>query len=93
MEELKHSLSGATGFDCVMRVRASTGLRPTGFYVSFMSKTTDIELGKIDCDKAIAVEMKHDDKLRDDESAFFQVRTTHKALWRKSWVCSNTCSE
>ena len=57
-----------------MRVRASTGLRPTGFYGSFfMNNTTDIELGNIDCDKAIAVEIKHDDKLRDDESAFFQV--------------------
>lgn len=81
MEDLKHSLSRPTGFDCVMRVRASTGLRPTGFYGSFfMSNTTDIELGNIDCDKAIAVEIKHDDKLRDDESAFFQV-SLHVAMW------------
>lgn len=74
MDDLKHSLMRPMGFDCVMRVRASTGLRPTGFYGAFfMSNTTDIELGNIDCDKAIAVEIKHDDKLRDDESAFFQV--------------------
>lgn len=57
-----------------MRVRACTGLRPTGFYGAFfMSNTTDIELGNIDADKAIAVEIKHDDKLREDDLAFFQV--------------------
>ena len=77
LEDLQHSLTRPTGFDCVMRVRASTGLRPTGFYGAFfMSNTTDIELGNIDCDKAIAVEIRHDDKLRDDETAFFQVCIT-----------------
>ena len=77
MEDVKHSLTRPIGFDCVMRVRSSTGLRPTGFYGAFfMSNTTDIELGNIDSDKAIAVEVKHDDKLRDDENAFFQVCLT-----------------
>ena len=38
-----------------------------------MSNTTDIELANIDSDKAIAVEIKHDDKLREDEMTFFQV--------------------
>ena len=52
----------------------SPGLRPTGFYGAFfMSNTTDIELGNIDADKAIAVEIKHDDKLKEDDIAFFQV--------------------
>lgn len=51
------------------------GLRPTGFFGAFyMANTTDIELGNIDADKAIAVEIKHDDKLKEDETAFFQVR-------------------
>ena len=39
-----------------------------------MSTTTDIELGNIDCDKAVTVEIKHDDKLKEDDIAFFQVR-------------------
>ena len=53
---------------------SSPGLRPTGFYGAFfMSNTTDIELGNIDADKAIAVEIKHDDKLKEDDIAFFQV--------------------
>ena len=52
----------------------SPGLRPTGFYGAFfMSNTTDIELGNIDADKAIAVEIKHDDKLKEDDIAFFRV--------------------
>ena len=72
--DLRHSVGRNTGFDAVMRVRASTGLRPTGFYGAFhMNNTTDIELGNIDADKAVAVEIKHDDKLREDELAFFQV--------------------
>ena len=40
-----------------------------------MQNTTDIELANIDSDKAIAVEIKHDDKLKEDENPFFQVTT------------------
>jgi len=58
---------------CLCRI-LPTGLRPTGFYGAFfMSNTTDIELGNIDTDKAIAVEIKHDDKLKEDDIVFFQV--------------------
>ena len=38
-----------------------------------MSNTTDIELGSIDSDKVVAVEIKHDDKLKEEDIAFFQV--------------------
>jgi protein transport protein SEC24 len=76
ISELIHCVSRQTGFDAVMRVRASTGLRPTGFYGAFfMQNTTDIELANVDSDKAIAVEIKHDDKLKEDENPFFQVTT------------------
>lgn len=35
-----------------MRVRTSTGTRPTDFYGHFfMSNSTDVELSAIDCDK------------------------------------------
>ena len=83
IEDLRRSVSRSTGFDAVMRVRASTGLRPTGFFGAFyMSNTTDIELGNVDSDKAIAVEIKHDDKLREDDIAFFQVQCDSGA---ESW--------
>lgn len=77
VQDLKHSIARNTAFDCVMRVRASTGLRPTGFFGGFfMQNTTDVEFGNMDADKAIAVEIKHDDKLKEDEIAFFQVGST-----------------
>ena len=50
------------------------GLRAVNFYGGFyMANTTDIELGNIDSDKAIAVEIKHDDKIPEEELAFIQV--------------------
>ena len=50
------------------------GLRAVNFYGGFyMANTTDIELGNIDSDKAIAVEIKHDDKISEEELAFVQV--------------------
>jgi hypothetical protein len=38
-----------------------------------MSNTTDVEIASIDCDKAVTVEIKHDDKLSEGEGAFLQV--------------------
>ena len=38
-----------------------------------MANTTDIELGNIDTDKAMAIEIKHDDKMKDDMPAYIQV--------------------
>lgn len=57
-----------------MRVRTSTGIRPTDFFGHFyMSNTTDMEIAAIDCDKAVAVEIKHDDKLTEEEGVYIQV--------------------
>lgn len=38
-----------------------------------MSNTTDVELAGLDCDKAITVEFKHDDKLSEETGALIQV--------------------
>lgn len=38
-----------------------------------MSNTTDVEIAALDCDKAISVEIKYDDKLEEQEGCFFQV--------------------
>jgi len=73
IEDLKKNLQREIGFDAIMRLRCSTGLRPVDFYGSFiMSNTTDVELASIDSDKAIAIEMKHDDKIPEDGVAFVQ---------------------
>lgn len=39
-----------------------------------MNNTTDVELAAVDCDKAVTVEFKHDDKLSEDGGAFVQVK-------------------
>ncbi|OXU26882.1 hypothetical protein TSAR_008825 [Trichomalopsis sarcophagae] len=68
-----NNINRPIAFDAVMRVRTSTGVRPTDFYGHcFMSNTTDIELASIDCDKALAIEIKHDDKLAEDEGVYIQ---------------------
>ncbi|XP_039276195.1 protein transport protein Sec24C [Nilaparvata lugens] len=73
IEDIKHDVSRPIAFDAVMRVRTSTGIRPTDFYGHFfMSNTTDMELASIDCDKAVALEIKHDDKLTEEEGVFIQ---------------------
>ncbi|XP_056630676.1 protein transport protein Sec24C isoform X2 [Diorhabda sublineata] len=66
-------ISRPIAFDAVMRVRTSAGVRPTDFYGHFyMSNTTDIELAALDCDKAIGVEIKHDDKLTPGAGTYIQ---------------------
>ncbi|XP_025201157.1 protein transport protein Sec24D isoform X3 [Melanaphis sacchari] len=73
LSDLKHDISRPTVFDAVMRVRTSTGTRPTDFYGHFfMSNSTDVELASIDCDKAIAIEVKHDDKLDEQDGVLVQ---------------------
>lgn len=73
LEDLKRTIQRPIAFDAIMRVRTSTGVRPTDFYGSYyMSNTTDVELAATDSDKAITVEIKHDDKLADEDTVFIQ---------------------
>uniref|UniRef100_A0A646QIX8 Protein transport protein Sec24C n=1 Tax=Hemiscolopendra marginata TaxID=943146 RepID=A0A646QIX8_9MYRI len=74
LEDLKRSVQHEIAFDAIMRVRTSTGVRPTNFYGCFyMSNTTDVELASIDSEKAITVEIKHDDKLTEEDAVYIQV--------------------
>jgi protein transport protein SEC24 len=74
ISDVINNIGRPIAFDAVMRVRTSTGVRATDFYGHyFMSNTTDMELASIDCDKAIGIEIKHDDKLTDDEGVYIQV--------------------
>lgn len=74
ISDVINNISRPIAFDAVMRVRTSTGVRATDFYGHyFMSNTTDMELASIDCDKAVGIEVKHDDKLTDDEGVYIQV--------------------
>lgn len=71
--DIINNINRPIAFDAIMRVRTSTGVRPTDFYGHvYMSNTTDMELASIDSDKAIAIEIKHDDKLGDEEGVYIQ---------------------
>uniref|UniRef100_A0A3P9LR50 SEC24 homolog C, COPII coat complex component n=1 Tax=Oryzias latipes TaxID=8090 RepID=A0A3P9LR50_ORYLA len=73
LNDLRRDVQKPVGFDAVMRVRTSTGIRATDFFGSFfMNNTTDVELAGLDCDKAITVEFKHDDKLSEETGALMQ---------------------
>ncbi|XP_072138675.1 protein transport protein Sec24C-like isoform X1 [Mobula birostris] len=73
LNDLHRDVRKVIGFDAVMRVRTSTGIRATDFFGSFyMSNTTDVELAALDCDKTITVEFKHDDKLNEESGAQIQ---------------------
>lgn len=39
-----------------------------------MNNTTDVEMAAVDCDKAVTVELKHDDALNEEAGALLQVR-------------------
>ncbi|VDM38867.1 unnamed protein product [Toxocara canis] len=69
LADLTHDISREIAFDVMMRVRTSTGLRPTGFFGNFfMDNSTDMEFGVIDSDKAVHVEIRHDDRLPEGDA-------------------------
>ncbi|XP_072523513.1 protein transport protein Sec24C isoform X4 [Salminus brasiliensis] len=73
LNDLRKDIQKPMGFDAVMRVRTSTGIRATDFFGSFyMSNTTDVELAGLDCDKTVTVEFRHDDKLSEETGALMQ---------------------
>ncbi|KFV52997.1 Protein transport protein Sec24C, partial [Tyto alba] len=73
LNDLRRDVQKEVGFDAVMRVRTSTGIRATDFFGAFyMSNTTDVEMAGLDCNKTITVEFKHDDKLSEDNGALLQ---------------------
>merc|ERR1712106_424581 len=59
ISDLAHNISRPVVFDAIMRVRTSTGVRPTDFFGSFyMANTTDMELASVNSDMALACEIK-----------------------------------
>ncbi|CAL8083625.1 unnamed protein product [Orchesella dallaii] len=75
-------LSRHIGFDSVMRVRTSTGVRPTDFYGHYyMANTTDVELAAIDSQKGLAVEIKHDASITDEDGVYIQVALLYTTIY------------
>ncbi|KHJ89816.1 Sec23/Sec24 trunk domain protein [Oesophagostomum dentatum] len=69
LADLNHNISRQIAFDCMARVRSSAGIRPVLFQGSFfMENSTDLEMASIDEDKSFFAELKHDDKLTDQNA-------------------------
>ncbi|GIX93086.1 protein transport protein Sec24C [Caerostris extrusa] len=73
IEDLRRNVEKPVAFDAVLRVRTSTGIRPTEFIGSFfMSNTTDVELASVTSNTSISIEIKYDDKLTEEEGVYVQ---------------------
>ncbi len=84
--DVRRTVEETVAFDTVMRVRTSTGVRPVDFYGHFfMSNTTDVEIAAVDSNQAVTVEIKHDDKLTDEDGVYIQVRTLSLLLYLLSF--------
>ncbi|XP_074084413.1 protein transport protein Sec24D isoform X2 [Macrotis lagotis] len=81
LNDLRNDVQKITGFDAIMRVRTSTGFRATQFFGAiYMNNTTDVEMAAMDCDKAVTVEFKHDDKLNEDTGALIQCAVLYTTI-------------
>ena len=97
INDLKRNVSRNIVFDAIMRVRTSTGVRPTDFFGSFyMANTTDMELASLNSDMSLACEIKHDDKLTDEDGVYIQAALLFTSVSgrRRLRICNlslNTC--
>lgn len=79
--DLEHAVRDSRAFDCVMRIRTSAGTRPVEFYGGmYMANTTDVETGVFGADKAVALEVKHDDKLAEGEPVLIQCALLYTSI-------------
>jgi protein transport protein SEC24 len=71
--DLKYQLSRSFGFDAVLRVRVSNGLKTEDHYGNFyMRNATDMEISGIDALKSFAVALKHEGKLEERGDSYVQ---------------------
>ncbi|CAG8538284.1 12091_t:CDS:10 [Funneliformis mosseae] len=71
--ELHQNITREFGYNALMRIRCSNGLRVEEHFGNFnMRNTTDIELAGIDSDKAFGALLKYDSKLDEKTEAYVQ---------------------
>lgn len=83
--DLTHNLLRETGWEAVMRIRCSRGLRISSFHGHFFIRSTDLlALPVVDGDKAYAVQIAHEENVMPTQHAYVQVSVhVSKKLWRK----------
>ncbi|KAJ8596156.1 beta-sandwich domain of Sec23/24 [Rhizopogon salebrosus TDB-379] len=76
--QLQRLLTRTTVYNCLLRVRCSNGLRISKYYGNFHERSvTDLDIGILDADKAISVQIEHSRKLDAREYAFLQCAVLH----------------
>nr|GAT59275.1 SEC23 SEC24 family protein [Mycena chlorophos] len=71
--QLRRLIERTTGYNCLMRVRVSNGLRITDQFGNFSKRgATDLEFGVLDADKAISVTFQHSGRLNVRGNAYVQ---------------------
>ena len=71
--DLRWNVTRPQGLEAVMRVRASSGLGVAEYGGFYCKRTpTDVDLPAVDCDKAISVDLRYEEKLADGQDAFVQ---------------------
>ncbi|KAL7055613.1 hypothetical protein AAHC03_023028 [Spirometra sp. Aus1] len=81
ISDLRTAVSQPKAFDAVMRIRTSTGTRPFEFLGNFnQPNTTDVELAAIDKNTAVTCEVRHDDKLPDNDLVLVQAAILYTSL-------------
>ena len=71
--DLFHLLTRVQGYDAIMTVRVSTGLRVAEFFGNYFRRfPLELEIPHLDCDKAFAVRFVHDGTLKDQTEVCIQ---------------------
>jgi hypothetical protein len=72
--DLTRNLLRETGWEAVMRIRCSRGLRVSSFHGHFFIRSTDLlALPVVDGDKAYAVQIAHEENVMPTQHAYVQV--------------------
>ncbi|XP_044499274.1 protein transport protein Sec24-like At4g32640 isoform X2 [Mangifera indica] len=91
--DLRWNITRPQGFEAVMRVRCSQGIQVQDYYGNFCKRIpTDIDLPAIDCNKAIMVTLKHDDKLQDGSECAFQCALLYTTVYGQRRIRVTTLS-
>jgi len=78
--ELQHNLSRLTGWEAVMRIRCSKGLKISSFHGHFFIRSTDLlAMPTVDPDKCFAVQISHEEAIVTGSVAYIQCALLYTA--------------
>ncbi|EPS72258.1 hypothetical protein M569_02500 [Genlisea aurea] len=91
--DLRWNVTRPQGFEAVMRVRCSQGIQVQEYSGNFCRRIpTDVDLPAIDCDKAILVSLKYDDKLQEGTECSFQCALLYTTVYGHRRIRVSTLS-